>query len=74
MEYRNYVHKKTGQLYMAKGLVIIKVNGKWVDGISYKKYRDPETFKLLPTEYIRTKEDFLNKFEAVISTSEIEGV
>lgn len=69
MENRNYIHKKTGQSYVVRGLVHIKLNGKWVDGISYKEYNQ-NNFTLGTVEYIRPKEDFLKKFELVKQVSE----
>lgn len=55
----NYIHTKTGNLYLALYTCKVKINGEWVEGMAYRRAKfDGELF-------VRSKEDFDKNFQKI---------
>lgn len=69
MKHRKYRHLKTGNVYIVKDIIPIKINNEWVDGVLYKQM-DINDLWSIGSYYARTKDDFLKKFQLVIYPAE----
>lgn len=72
MLHRAHRHKKTGNTYVVMDLPKLKLNNEWVEAVLYREY-NLFTFNVSPDPYVRTLEDFLNKFEEIDFSSAKEG-
>lgn len=52
-----YVHKKTKNLYSVISECLMKLNGEWIECISYRRA------DIQSPMYIRQKKEFFDKFE-----------
>jgi hypothetical protein len=55
-----YKNKKTGDVYLLETACWVKIGDKWVKGIAYFNENK------LREMFVRTEEDFLNKFEEIL--------